>query len=625
MATVPLTLPNAQSRPLGRLGNRNVALTAAVMVLYLVPAVVAYGHAWAHPASVAMGSGNGDAAMSMWYLKWVPWAVGHGHNPLFTAVANYPRGVNIIVQTSTLALGLAMSPITLLWGPVVAYNLLITLAFALSAGAGYLLARRFTTWRPAAFVAGLFYGFSPYMVGQGLGHLNLVFVPLPPLIFLVLHTLVVRQTGSPRRWGSALGALVVCQFFVSTEVLATTSLFAVAGVLIVALANPSALRRHARFACIGIGVAAVVVAAVLAYPLYVLLFGPQHISGPPPGFNNYTSAFFGPLLPPSTMALSTPHLSHMAAKIGGDGAENGSYLGVPAVLLVVLGTFLVRRRAVRVAAALGLVGFVISIGPRFRLGIPSLAGFGSSVPLPAVRLAQVPLLQDAYPVRYTLYITLFASLVLAMTLEALRARLAERPQGPAPEARGDAGLPRAARRGVASRSSAKAAVVPAVVAVVALLPLIPAWPYPGQGPVAVPRYFSTAAVDSIPPGSVTAAFPWPDNKDNRAQLWQVAADLRFRMPGGYFIVPSGPSRSFSYAPVTLASTVLDHLEFGPAPAQTPGLRRRLRAELGGWKVQSVVVVPPNGAPVAFFTWLTGRAPSQVTGGVAVWYRLRWAT
>ncbi|HWG74426.1 MAG TPA: hypothetical protein VG184_10275 [Acidimicrobiales bacterium] len=598
MATVPMTLPDAPLRPVRRSGNRNAVRAALVLGLYLVPAIVAYGHAWAHPASVAIGSGNGDPAQSMWYLKWVPWAIGHGQNPLFTTLANYPRGVNVVVQTSTLALGLAVSPITLLWGPVAAYNLLITLAFPLSAGAGYLLARRFTTWRPAAFVAGLFYGFSPYMVGQGLGHLNLVFVPLPPLIFLVLHTIVVRQTGSPLRWGLALGGLAVCQFFISTEILATTVLFAGVAVLVVALANPSALRLHARFACIGLGVAAVVAAALLAYPIHVLLSGPQHVSGPTPGFENYTSAFFGPLLPPSTMALSTPHLRQMAAHIGGDGAENGSYLGVPAVLLVVIGTLVVRRRAVWVAASLALVGFVISIGSHFRLGIPSLAGFGSSVPLPALRLGQVPLLQDAYPARYTLYIALFASLVIAMTLEALRARLAQR---------------------------RRALVVPAVVAVVTLLPLVPAWPYPSQGPVAVPSYFSSAAVDSIPPGSVTVAYPWPDNKDNRAQLWQAAADLRFRMPGGYFIVPSGPSHAFSYAPVTLASTVLDQLALGPVPSQTPALRRRLRDEFGGWKVQSIVVLPPTGAPLAFFTWLTGQAPGQVSGGVAVWYHLRWKT
>lgn len=581
---------------------------AAVLGAYLLPAVVAYWHAWAHPASVAMGSGTGDPAQSIWYLRWVPWAIGGGHNPLFTVVANYPLGINLVVQTSTLALGLVLSPVTVLWGPVAAYNVAITTAFALSAGAGYLLARRFTTWRPAAFVAGLVYGYSPYLVGQGLGHLNLVFVPLPPLILLVLHDLVVRQAGSPWRSGLALGALVVSQFFVATEVLATTAVFAVLAVVVLAVSKPAAVRARVPYAAAGLGVAAGVAVAVLAYPAYILLAGPQHIAGPTPGFESYRSAALGPLLPTSSMLVSTPYLRSLGGAIGGNVAENGSYLGLPLVALVVLGAVAVRRRAARVAGVLALVAFVVSIGSPFRLGIPALAGFASSVPMPAAPLAHVPLLQDAYPVRYTLWVALFSSVVAAVTLDHIRARQAGR-----------------ARPGLHALWPGRAPgwAVPSVLAVAALVPLLPAWPYPTQGPVAVPPFFSSPAVDAIGPGTVVVAYPWPDASDNQAQLWQAEAGMRFRLAGGYFIVPAGPARAFSYAPVTLASTVFDQLRAGPAPDQTPQLRRSLRSELAGWRVESMVASPPTGAAVDWLTWLVGRPPDQVTGGVAAWYHLRW--
>ena len=68
-------------------------------------------------------------------------------------------------------------------------------------------------------LGGLLYAFSSYIAGQGLGHLNLVFIPLPPIMVYVLYELVVRQRGSARRWGIALGLLAAAQFLISPELL----------------------------------------------------------------------------------------------------------------------------------------------------------------------------------------------------------------------------------------------------------------------------------------------------------------------------------------------------------------------------------------------------------------------
>ena len=49
-----------------------------------------------------------------------------------------------------------------------------------------LVLRRWTNWWPAAFVGGLLYGFSAYET-TGNPHLFVVFVPLPPIFFLLLY------------------------------------------------------------------------------------------------------------------------------------------------------------------------------------------------------------------------------------------------------------------------------------------------------------------------------------------------------------------------------------------------------------------------------------------------------
>ena len=65
--------------------------------------------------------------------------------------------------------------------------------------------RRWTAWWPAAFVGGLLYGFSAYFTVYGSGYLFLVFVPIPPVILLLLHEAMVRQRWRANRCRSPLG------------------------------------------------------------------------------------------------------------------------------------------------------------------------------------------------------------------------------------------------------------------------------------------------------------------------------------------------------------------------------------------------------------------------------------
>ena len=57
-----------------------------------------------------------------------------------------------------------MAPVTWLFGPVASLNVALTLGPALSALAMFVLLRRWVTWQPAAFVGGLLYGFSPFIL-----------------------------------------------------------------------------------------------------------------------------------------------------------------------------------------------------------------------------------------------------------------------------------------------------------------------------------------------------------------------------------------------------------------------------------------------------------------------------
>src|SRR5262249_49142157 len=105
-------------------------------------------------------------------------------------------------------------PVTLLFGPQVAFALLLTLGLAATAGAWYwVLSRHLGTSRLAAAIGGGFAGFAPGLVNHTNGHPNLVAQFLVP--FLVWRALTLRTV----RDGVLLGLLVTWQAFINEELL----------------------------------------------------------------------------------------------------------------------------------------------------------------------------------------------------------------------------------------------------------------------------------------------------------------------------------------------------------------------------------------------------------------------
>ena len=105
-----------------------------------------------------------DYDLALWYLVWMPHAVGHGLNPFFSNAIFAPHGVNLSANATAPLLGIATTPLAWL-SPVAKANLLAVLAMPVSASAAFVVLRKWQVWLPAAALGGLIYGFSPYMVG----------------------------------------------------------------------------------------------------------------------------------------------------------------------------------------------------------------------------------------------------------------------------------------------------------------------------------------------------------------------------------------------------------------------------------------------------------------------------
>ena len=579
--------------------------------------MVAYYPVWpGDPARIAQSTAA-DSGLNAWFMEVTANALAHGHNIFFTPLLDYPHGVNLTYNTQMPLLGVLAAPLTLTAGPVASLNLLLYLALPLSAVSMFLVLRRWTTWTPAAFAGGLLYGFSPYMVGQSTAHLNLTFVPLPPLILLALVELLVRRSGHALRWGLVLGAAVAAQFLISPEVLVTTGLMMIVGLVILAVARPAAVVPALRGAAGGLACGLVVTAAVLAWPVTEYVAGPQHVvaSATDSGTFLLRTDLLGPIIPTS-FDLVAPH--RLAAygdrlTVFRDYSENGAYLGLPLLLaLAYLAARAWRDRWIRMATVMAAISFLLSLG-----GSLSVGGHDTGIPLPAELLRRVPLVDQLVPARISLLTALFAAIVAARGIDALR-----RARQPDADRAGNG------HSAQSVNGSVLPLVVGAVVVMVVVASLLPRWPNTTV-PTSVPGYFTSHAVDHLPAGTLALTYPFPTPLHAQPMVWQAESGLRFSLIGGYAFVADRHGDSTPFPPILAPPAVEKFLinEVGGVPFfdSDPGVddaavSADLKAFVSRYPVGVVLVDPsaPHAARVTrVFTQALGASPVS-TGGMEVW-------
>lgn len=559
--------------------RRRGLVSAGVGLAYLMLAVLLCINAWRSPSLAYIGEGP-DPIQQMWGIAWIPYAIGHGLDPVYTHLLNRPEGTDILWSTPTALVAALLWPITALVGATVTYNVVATLSLALAAFFAFLVIRR---WVPggvvAAAVGGLLYGFSPYMTGQLLGHYNLVLAGVtPPLVLMLADEILVRQRWRPRTLGLLAALLAVVQFFIAQEILLTETIVAVIFAIVLASTHRSAVRAHIGFVLRSIAWAVPPAVVLLAVPTWLQFFGPDHVvGGAINGTDIYVTDPTNFVVPTVAQLLSPQVATAVSSHFSGNASEWDAYLGIPLIVLLVLATVRFwRAPPIRTAAILALIISVLSLGPHINVqGHPLLA-----VPLPWWIPAHLPVLDDILPNRLMVYVDLAAAMMLAFTLRMLwllRASL----------------------------------LLNVALVVVVLLPMLPTLPAPATQ-LTTPAAFAGIAPTPISPGDTVLFEPFPSVDYVDAMHWQVSASFAFAMVGGYIIGP--------YAPGAQALQQLIHSLTASAPDVTvsAGDRGRLLSALHGLGVDDVVVgtgVRPG--VTALFTRLFDAPPTQA-GALMIW-------
>lgn len=471
-------------------------------------------------ATCACGGGK-DPAQTVWYLAWTPFALLHGHNFYVTTWINYPVGVNLAQNTIMPFLGLLTTPITLASNAVASENVLRWMAFPLSASAMYYVASRLSRYRPAAFAAGAFYGFSPYMIGQSATHLNLAFVPFPPLMLLCSYEIAARSKRSVVVWAVLLGLFATAQFYVSPEILGTTVISGAIAVVVLAISHPNRIPSRLPYAVIGVVIAGAITYACCIDAIHVMEHGGLHYVGPPyPPSARYNANVLGPISPTHWQWLTPASLANFGSRLVGGSTnvdENGSYLGIP--LLVLLCYFAVRFRRSRwlqFSLLLAAIDFVLSLGRR-----PHVGSAIYDVHLPFAWLTHWPVMRDFVPARIALLVSFFVAGAIASAIAARHESRLDEPLG-----QPGRNIVRRLMPAAVSRAAGWA------MCALVVLSLLPNWPYSLQ-PALAAKAVGPASLAAIPRGSVVLTYPYVEPGTDQAMVWQAVDRMRFKLIGSY--------------------------------------------------------------------------------------------
>ncbi len=352
-----------------------------------------------------LGLYSHDQVSYIWELYWWPYAIGHHINPFFSTLIWHPYGTDLTIPATVPGASLLAFPITLTFGPVASYNILIIVGNALSAFFTFFLIKHLTKSFIAGVIAGLLFGFSTYQFVQVI-HLNLELTFLIPLIgylFLLfwekkLHRIVFILL---------VGLCLTLQYLIGIEIFVTFSLFIGISYVIFILVYSDQFKKLVNFSMY----------LIAAYAFCIILLSPFIYTAlthkiPTTQLNPVAGYSIDPLnfiIPTNSTYFGANVFAKLSSTFFGSIYENSGYLGIPAFIIIII--YSVKywdEKLTRFLFFLLLCFMVLSLGPTLHI-----AGY-NTFPLPEHFLGKIPVLEQILPERLTVYVFFVASLMIGM-------------------------------------------------------------------------------------------------------------------------------------------------------------------------------------------------------------------
>ncbi|NUP47167.1 MAG: hypothetical protein HOW97_07610 [Catenulispora sp.] len=603
LVPLPDEVPERPRNPFRRMATRITSEfrdPSPGLILSLAYIVLAIGLNWQlllHPKTQLLGGNPYDQQYFEWQLTWVQHAVLHLHNPLFSHAMNAPDGMNVVGNPQIIGPAFVLTPITYLLGSSVSFALLTTWNLAATAITWrWFLRRHVVRSETAAFIGGLFLGFSPSMMTHSLAHPNLSGQWLVPLILSRLVRLRERETTV--RDGVVLGLLIAAQVFVGEELLFLTALACFFFLIAYAAMRPRQTRAEGPTFLKGAAVAIATAAVVLAYPLTFQFAGPQSFKGIPFDISFYASDLKSYAVYPSLELWGDPD---KVDKLAPNATEQAAMVGWALLLVVALLTVwcCLRNAAARALLIAGAAMMLLSLGPTPKFDGKPITWWWFPFGTEGIwsHLKDLPAFSSSLPMRSAMAVSWIIGILLAMGLDKAMEHQWYWLRGAAVGA-----------------------------AVVALVPLLPRVLDVTDRPKIPPYFTSGAWKGCVSKGHNTiASVPLSGSGDRTNMTWSIAADTGFGIPQGPVMAPTSPTDKqvvFGRVDVLWTAQWMSYI-FQNGGASTPpvdaGIRSRVAQDLATWQANCVVAADGTAHLDALKAFLDRAiAPGVHTQGVTVW-------
>lgn len=364
---------------------------------------------WRNPTLYYMG-GIGDPNEFQFYLG-LP-------RLFFTHLMNYPAGFNLMRQTSIPAVHLLFGTLLVNGLPLLlVFNLVYYVNFILSMVFFYLLLRQFLEHKSLTFVGALLGVLAPYIAAQASQHLNFALVfPMYGIFYLLARWV---KTGEASRWRiGGLIALLVFEFYTNLEMVATGSLFLGLGFLLSLRWFRSEWKTWAQRNRRNILIVSLFTLLFVSPGTLYFLVGPLHTMGLPHGldaWHTFVTDLTNFVIPTRFEWFHNGWTNAMVSKWTGNLSEDDGYLGVPILLMILIGVVMGwKRPLVRILSLLFFIFAALSLGNPV-----NVMGHTTGFPGLFAPLEFIPVLNSALPCRLAFYVDVTAILLLLLFLDDL--------------------------------------------------------------------------------------------------------------------------------------------------------------------------------------------------------------
>ncbi len=380
--------------------NDALLINTAVFFIYLIVSVALYGFPTLFAPKTRFIGASADSTLFIWFLEWWPYGFLHHLNPFMTAYMWEPQGIKSLLWMNAVpGLSLLFSPITLLFGPVVANNVIAIISPAVSSFFAYLLIKYLTKSPLSAAFGGYFYGFSPYAFTNV--DMNLYFICLIPLL-IYLFFLGLDNKINKLFYIAATSVCIALEFLISAEIFTTMTFFGFLSIitgLFVFKIGRKRLTGFIPYVFVSYFISFILISPFLYNMISTIRYAPKY----PLNAMLYSVNLINLIIPAPIIFIGGGLFGGMGFKL----MQDISYMGIFIVLLLIL--YMknnLKTQAGKFLIIMFSIVFIFSLGPYLHI-----TNVNTGLPLPWLIFYKIPLIQKAMPIRFMLYVYLFISII----------------------------------------------------------------------------------------------------------------------------------------------------------------------------------------------------------------------